>query len=133
MIFGMSSLEKIEIELKGLGYTPFFIDAPQGRAVVISYCIPIGKYIGKKVWLGFSFQEEGYPEYPPHWIHISPPYDDQLGGSQPYTLVDEKIEESAREWLALSRPPKKLWDNLATKTMEQYLRLHVPSFCNKLK
>lgn len=127
----MSSIEKIEAELKGLGYTPFFIDTPQGRTAVIDYCIPVGKHAGEKVLLGFSFQEEGYPEYPPHWIHISPPYHDQHGGALPYNCPDNK--GISRKWLALSRPPDALWDNLPTKHMKPYIELHIPRFCKNLK
>lgn len=128
----MLSIEKIGSELKGMGYAPFFIDTAQGRTAVIDYCIPVGKHAGEKVLLGFSFQEEGYPEYPPHWIHISPPYDDLLGGStQLYNETDK--EGIIRKWLALSRPPGSLWDNLPTKHMKSYIELHVLRFCKNLK
>ena len=82
--------------------------------------------------LGFSSQEAGYPEYPPHWIHISPPYDDQLGGvTQPYQCIDN--QGRMRNWLALSRPPNDIWDNLAAKHMKHYLDLHITRFCKELK
>ncbi len=128
----MSSLEKIAGELDGLGYSPFYIDTQQGRTVVINYLILTGKYKGEEVLLGFSFQEEGYPEYPPHWIHISPPYNDQLGGSvQSYQCQDSQGVE--REWLALSRPPGAMWDNLPTKHMKHYLEFHITRFCKNLQ
>ena len=129
----MSSLERIEAELKGLGYHPFIIDStPAGKTIAIEYIIPTGKYADETVLLGFSFQEEGYPEYPPHWIHISPAYDDKLGGViHNYKHPDSKGVE--REWLALSRPPKDIWDNLSTKHMENYLNLHILRFCKALK
>ena len=128
----MSALEKIKTELKGLGYSPFYIDTPQGQAVAIDYCIPTGKYTGEKIYLGFSFQEEGYPEYPPHWIHISPCYEDQKGGSiQTYKHPNEK--GVSIDWLALSRPPKDFWDDLPTKHMAHYLDMHVVRFCKDLK
>ena len=127
-----SSLEKIENELKGLGYSPFHIDnTPAGKAIAIEYTIQIGKYTGKKVFLGFSFQEEGYPEYPPHWIHISPAYDDKLGGATHIYKYPDKTG-AQKEWLALSRPPKELWDDLPTKHMRNYLNLHITRFCKGL-
>ena len=134
----MSGIERITDELKALGYNPFYIDnSPAGRVVVIEYKVPTGKYIKETVLIGFSFQEEGYPEYPPHWIHTcadgtNPPYNDQLGGStQPYWALDNKGVQ--REWLALSRPPGKLWDNLATKHIKHYLGFHITRFCKNLK
>lgn len=128
----MSSCERIANELKGLGYEPFFIDSPQGRTTVISYKIPTGKHNREKVFLGFSFQEEGYPEYPPHWIHISPPYDDQLGGA--FEFYQHKDSQGIeRPWRALSRPPTDIWDGLATKHMRHYLDYHITRFCKELK
>ena len=128
----MSSLERIADELRGLKYAPFFIDTPQGRTVVIRYRIQTGKYDGERVWLGFSLQEEGYPEYPPHWIHISPPYDDQRGGStNPYSGCGP--EGATQKWLALSRPPGEMWDRLRTKHMKGYLDFHITRFCKNLK
>ncbi len=128
----MSALEKIKCELEGLSYSPFYIDTPQGKTVVINYHVLVGKYKGKQILLGFSLQEEGYPEYPPHWIHISPPYNDQKGGTtQTYTHPDNRGEN--QEWLALSRPPQDFWDQLPTKHIKHYLDLHISRFCKELK
>ena len=127
-----SGLEKIKSELEGLGYNPFYIDTPQGKAVVIDYCVKSGKYRRTQCLIGVSFQEEGYPEYPPHWIHISPPYSDQKGGTtQAYTHTDNKGEK--KEWLALSRPPQDFWDKLPTKHIKYYLDYHISRFCKELK
>ena len=128
----MSDLERIQNELKNLGYDPFIIDSPQGQAVIINYVIGIGKYTGQSVLLGFSFQEGGYPEYPPHWIHISPPYNDELGGSQTTRKFPDN-QGKEREWLSLSRPPTELWDNLPTKHMQHFLNFHITRFCKNLK
>ena len=128
----MSDLERIKNELKDLGYEPFFIDTPQGRAVAINYVIERGNYIGQSALLGFSFQEGGYPEYPPHWIHISPPYNDELGGSVSIHKSPDN-QGNEREWLALSRPPGEMWDNLPTKHMQHYLNFHIARFCKNLK
>ena len=129
----MYSLGKIWDELKDLEYDPFHMVTPQGvGVVVINYLIPTGKYFGEEVLLGFSFKKEGYPEYPPHWIHISPPCNDHLGGSvQPYQCPDRNGVQC--NWLALSRPPGQLWDNLPTKHMKYYLDFHVNRFLKNLK
>lgn len=128
----MSSIEKIKQELSGLGYKPTDMKTSQGETVVISYKITIGKYAGKTVRLGFSLQQpENYPEYPPHWIHIHPPYNDGLGGAaEPSKYNDQGIE---KDWLSLSRPPTDIWDTLPTKHMSAYLSLHVTRFCKNLK
>ena len=130
----MSSLDKIADELKALMYETSRSHSPsRGEVVVIEYKILEGKYKGKCVWLGFSFHggEEAYPEYPPHWIHISPPHDDGGGGSVESYTTSEHGQE--KHWVALSRPPSDFWDKLPTKHMSQYLHIHVSRFCERLK
>ena len=130
----MSGIERIISELQNLGYDPFPVnDTPQGSAVFIRYEVPTGKYRGAKVFLGFSFQEEGYPEYPPHWIHISPSdYNDGLGGaSNSYQFKDDQGIE--RDCITFSRPPNDIWDKLPTKHMRHYLDQHISRFCKGLK
>ena len=123
-----ADIEKIKAELETLGYCPA-IETMCGReTVIIDYRIEVGSHLGETVRLGFSFQEASYPEYPPHWMHISPPYSDQQGGAEEeYTVAGEK------KWRALSRPPGALWDNLQTKHMKSYIDLHVRRFCKGLK
>ena len=123
----MTSLDKIEGELKGLGYKTKRITQNR-EVVIIQYKIPIGKYSGETVRLGFSLQDDGYPEYPPHWIHISPPYNDNLGGA-----VEQYVDEARNQWLAFSRPPADFWDKLPTKHMKFYINTHINRFCKKLK
>ncbi len=70
--------------------------------------------------MGLSFQEDSYPDYPPHWIHITPPLNDGKGGSvQTYT------DDQGREWLAMSRPPGEVWDRLPTKHMDFFIKEHL--------
>lgn len=74
--------------------------------------------------LGISFHgAEHYPEYPPHWIHVSPPIDDGMGGA-----VHRYQDEEGRDWIALSRPPTDLWDLLPTKSMYAFMNEHVRRF-----
>ena len=128
----MSAIKRIKNELQELGYDPVVYDTPKGQAVFIEYLIQAGVLHGKKILIGFSFQEDGYPEYPPHWIHISPPYNDHLGGSQDrYSIKDRN--GICRECLAISRPPSDLWDRLPTKHMKNYLGLHIAKFCVGLR
>lgn len=70
--------------------------------------------------VGVSFQEEGYPEYPPHWIHVTPPLDDERGGS-----VENHTDDQGRAWLAMSRPPAEVWDRLPTKHMSAFISEHL--------
>ena len=107
-------------ELESLGYQTSVFESGQGKVVAFDYVIETGSYKGQQVTIGLSFQEEGYPEYPPHWVHVTPPIDDEKGGStQEYTDAD------GRTWLAMSRPPGEMWDRLPTKHMHTYISEHL--------
>ena len=89
--------------------------------VTFPYDVEVGSHDGRRFTLGISMQgEEPYPEYPPHWIHIHPPVNDQKGGA-----VNGYEDAAGRHWVAMSRPPGSLWDELPTKTMALYVREHL--------
>lgn len=114
-----SSISRVEAELKALGYETWCYESSQGLVVAFEYTIEAGSLKGKTISVGVSFQEEGYPEYPPHWIHTCPPLDDGRGGSiQEYTI-------DGVSWLAMSRPPGPVWDRLPTKGMRPYISEHL--------
>ena len=56
-------------------------DTLHGTAVSFDYTIETGSHMGRQVTVGVSFQEGGYPDYPPHWIHVSPPITDGKAGA----------------------------------------------------
>lgn len=103
-----------------LGYQPSVFDSSQGRVVAFDYVIEAGSHKGEQVIVGVSFQESGYPEYPPHWVHVTPPISDGKGG-----VVQRYSDENGRPWIAMSRPPGDLWDRLPTKHMDAYVREHL--------
>lgn len=109
-----------------MGYQTTLLDSPQGEVVAFSYEVEVGSHKGEQFALGISMHgSEQYPEYPPHWIHLSPPVNDGKGGST-CTYGDN----SGREWIAMSRPPGPLWDELPTKSMNAYLKEHLRRFWN---
>ena len=68
-------------------------------------------------------QEINYPEYPPHWIHVTPKIEDKRGlPGKEYTDAD------GRPWVAFSRPPSDFWDNAPTKHMSVYVGEHLRRF-----
>lgn len=113
-----SSIDRARGELELLGYETHQFDSPQGSVVSFPYTIETGSHEGRQVRVGIGFQEEGYPEYPPHWIHVSPPIEDGKGGAHSY-------RSEGREWIVMSRPPGDFWDNLPTKHMDAYVREHL--------
>lgn len=115
-----ASARRVNAELESMGYQTREFDSPYGRVVAFQYTIEVGSHMGKEVSVGVSFQEEGYPEYPPHWVHVSPPLGDGKGES----IRNYKCPEG-REWLAMSRPPGDIWDRLPTKHMGAYITEHL--------
>ena len=113
------SANRVREELESLDYKTQTFNTPMGVVVAFNYTIETGSHKGKPVLVGVSFQEEGYPEYPPHWIHVSPPTaDGRAGAVQTYEI-------EGRPWLAMSRPPGRLWDQLPTKHMYGFINEHV--------
>ena len=114
-----ASIAQVRSELEALGYKPFEFDWQRGRVAAFEYTIEAGSHSGTDVFVGISFQEEGYPEYPPHWVHVSPPIPDHHGGGVQYSTED------GRNWLALSRAPGRLWDQLSKQDMEAFINEHL--------
>ena len=111
------STERVRTELASLGYQPSVFDSPHGKVVTFDYTIETGCHRGKQVIVGVSFQESGYPEYPPHWVHVTPPINDGKCG-----VVQRYSDTDGRPWIAMSRPPGDIWDRLPTKHMDAYIR-----------
>ena len=114
------SIDRVQQELEALGYRTSLFDSQQGTVVSFKYTIEAGSHRGTQAMVGLSFQEEGYPEYPPHWIHVTPPIEDGKGGS-----AGTYTDSQGRTWLAMSRPPGDLWDRLPTRHMGAYISEHL--------
>ena len=116
-------VEKIRADLEDLGYDTAVRGSGQGTVVEFDYKVDTGTRRGELFRIGISMHKGVYPEYPPHWIHVSPPVSDGLpGGVQPYQTDD------GRQWVAMSRPPSDLWDGLPKKDMKNYLEGHMRRF-----
>ena len=117
-----SNADRIQQELEGTGLTTTRFKAPTGKEVIaFDYTVESGSHKGKAVRVGVSDPDGEYPEYPPHWLHVSPPIDDGKGGA-----VEQYETPDGRQWLAMSRPPADIWDKLKTKHMSAYIREHLP-------
>lgn len=119
------NLRKIKEELESLGYTTGVHDSAYGGVIEFDYHIELGSHAGQTVRMGVSMGDvDGgpYPEIPPHWLHITLPANDGLGGAiKPYC-------DSGRKWFAMSRPPADIWDRLPAKNMEHYINSHLRRF-----
>ena len=122
-------VEKIRAQLEDLGYDTAVRDSGQGMVVEFDYKVETGTKRGDSFRIGISMHKGVYPEYPPHWIHVSPPVSDGLaGGVNPYQTGD------GQEWVAMSRPPSDLWDGLPLpkKDMKNYLEGHMRRFWSRI-
>ena len=120
-----SSLDMIQAELEELGYsTERFSNPLQGNEVVsFLYRVDVGRLRNEEFQLGLSMQQEGYPTYAPHWIHIHPPIEEDIAGRQDYS------DDKGKSWIALSRPPSPAaWDEIAEKNMRTFLAEHIRGF-----
>ena len=121
------NIYRIKAELESLGYSISIHESPHGEAVSFPYTVEVGSRRGERVTLAISMHgDEQYPEYPPHWIHLSPPISDGKGGAIEKYFVNEQ------EWVAMSRPPGEIWDKLSTKHMSTYLSEHLRRFWNNI-
>ena len=121
------NVERINSELEALGLSTELTDSPKGRVVSFDYEVNVGSYRGTTVRVGLSMQgKEPYPEYPPHWIHVSPPIDDGRGG-----VIEQYTDNRGERWAVLSRPPGRLWDRLLTKHINGYITDHLRQFWNE--
>lgn len=124
----MSPLERISGELRESGYEPTVLHLDRfGRFVVINYHTLAGRYRGQSFKLGIGFQEDSYPEYPPHFIAVAnlrdsclPVYGSQVDGDD--------------AWAIFSVPPSDFWDSLSSsdKNMKTYLFRHVARFWSQV-
>ena len=114
------SIERVRAELASIGYEPSVFDSPIGRVVAFDYTLEAGQHKGRQVKVGVSFDNSGYPEYPPHWVHVTPPLEDGKGGP-----VHKYSDTNGDSWIAMSRPPGDFWDRLQTKHMDAYIREHL--------
>ena len=123
-----NNIDRIKAELEALGYETCLSDSPQGKVVSFIYLVESGPYEHEKIRLGISMHgSETYPEHPPHWIHLTPPINDGKGGA-----VEKYRDENGREWIAMSRPPGEIWDQLPTKHMTGYINEHLRRFWNNI-
>ena len=115
-----TNIDRVQAELEALGYRTQVFNTPRRTIVSFEYVIEVGTRKGQKITVGLGFQEEAYPEYPPHWVCVTPPLSDGKGGT-----VEEFRDDQGRTWIAMSRPPGDIWDLLPTKHMDAYIQEHL--------
>lgn len=126
----MTTLEKVARELRELGFIPEIrrLDGfGGGEVIVIDYPVRIGRYKGSTFRIGIGFQEDSYPEYPPHFVLVA-----ALPSS---TLPVHSVHHyDNADWSAFSVPPSDFWDTLPSseKSMKTYLNRHLARFWSQV-
>ena len=118
-------LQRIVEELQGIVLNPkiveFFRFPILQRGVMFDIEVLSGRYKGKILNIALSFQEDSYPEYPPHFIHLkSSITTTTFTRHSTYQFEDE-------EWSTYSLPPSDFWDKLnsSDKNMRTYVLRHI--------
>ena len=125
-------LRRLAEELLELDLSPRIVEFPSfpssSQAVLVDIAVEHGRYKGQTLAVGLSFQENAYPEYPPHFVHFKSSVSTNIATRH---SVHEFEGES---WSAYSLPPRDFWDNLESsqKNMKTYVRRHLLRVLAKL-
>ena len=117
------AMRRIRKEIEECGFNTYMVEGAHEDIVAFKYTVPTGRYQGEHVDVGLSLQEVNYPEYPPHWILVTPKIEDRRGSPG-----KEFTDSDGRVWVGFSRPPADFWDACATKHMSVYLKDHLVRF-----
>ena len=117
------ALRRIQDELEELGLKTYVVEGAPEDVVAFTYVPEKGRYATSEFEVGLSFQEIDYPEFAPHWIHVSPEIEERHGPpGKRYS------DGEGRTWVAFSRPPTDFWDDSPIKNMSQFVTLHLRRF-----
>jgi hypothetical protein len=88
-------------QLHTLGYRP---EERDGNRIVFRYTVPVGKFVGTEIWLGFVVADD-FPLNPPSGPHVSPPLLPlHPGNDMPHPLGGVHPSDFGPEWQYWSRP-----------------------------
>ncbi len=126
----MTPTELIRVELQDMGLFPEVISAGdfiQNTAVMLVQKISTGRFKGQTFTMAIGFQEDSYPEYPPHFIYVADLPDSNIP-------IHSSFEHDNRQWKAFSVPPSDIWDSLpeSEKNMRTFINLHLLRFWNQI-
>ena len=126
----MIPLREISLELRDLGYQSEIVANSEFEgcsAVLFDYPVTTGRHRNHTFRLGIGFQEEGYPEYPPHFVYVA-----DLPNPQLPIYASFRYDDA--EWSAFSVPPSDFWDGLPfqDKNMKTYIYRHLARFWSQV-
>lgn len=122
----MRSIDKAAAEIQAFGYEPEIVILWSREAVVFDYVVCCGRHKHKSFKIGIGI-EEGYPEYPPHFIFVA-----SLNSAN--IPVHYSFSDKDLIWSVFSVPPDDFWDSLAPhdKIMKTYINRHLVRFWSQI-
>lgn len=125
----MTDAEKAQVQLAEMGIPSSvkrFSDFGGGQqdVLVFDYAVDAGRHRGKTFRVGISFQEAGFPEYPPHFIHVR-------GDPAPLVRTPHSTHtedaDNGETWRVYSLPPSDFWDVApeSAKHMRTFIHTHM--------
>ena len=126
----MSPADLVCSELREMGLAAQIVAGNgfvQQTAVVISQEVQTGRFKNQVLTIAVGFQEDSYPEYPPHFIYVADLADSRIP-------VHSQFHFDGRYWKSFSVPPSDFWDSLpaAEKNMKTFLNRHLMRFWNQI-
>lgn len=126
----MTPTDIICAELRDMGLDPQLIFANgfiQHTAVALYQLVPTGRFKDQTFRLAVGFQEDSYPDYPPHFIYVANLPDSHLP-------VHSTFEYDKCHWMGFSVPPSDFWDGLPTsqKNMKTFVNRHLLRFWSQI-
>lgn len=124
-------LEQVAQELRVIRLAPRIVEFPgfgaSYQAVLIDVDVQNGRHKGETLTIGLSFQENAYPEYPPHFVHLKSTVQTKFTKHSTHQFEGE-------EWSAFSLPPNDFWDTLgpSQKNMQTYYARHLLRILSQL-
>ena len=122
----MSSLAKAAAEIQALGYEPKNVVLWSQGVIVFDYDVCCGRYKHQSFKIGIGI-DEGYPEYPPHFIFVA-------SIDRPKLPVHTSFFDKDLVWSVFSVPPVDFWDTLAfhDKSMKTFFNRHLVRFWSQI-
>lgn len=128
----MTPIEKVASELRECGFAPRVVATGEFGAknvvVIPSYLVTSGRFKDQYFDIAIGFQEESYPEYPPHFIYVA-------GLTDPsFPVHGPPFRYNNADWCAFSVPPSDFWDGLRSsmKNMKTYVNWHITRFWSQV-
>ena len=96
-------------------------------AVLFAFNPASGRLKDRQLRIALTFQEDAYPEYPPHFVHV-------CGLTSSKLTRHAEHEFSGEQWWAFSVPPSDFWDSLdpGEKNMRTYVWRHLTRVWDQL-